>query len=151
MNVGITCEEGEGAVMVEKLDTFRKMMPYTLNLLVFPHQNKHAWFDRNNCTTFDELVEHRRKTVHIMDFATVNRLVEDKYAMRLDVKEEAEKVHPVYKFLKKQIDKEFLQHDRSTFFFVNPWATNMDVLEGAPLNYLKKHIDTVLMGWEEEL
>lgn len=151
MNIGITCEEGEGAQMVEKLNTFRKLMPYTLNLLVFPHQKKHAWFDRENCTTFDELIAHRRKTLHIMDFATVNRLVEDEYAMRLDVVKEEAKVHPVFKFLKKQIDMEFLVHDRSTFFFVNPWATSMDVLQGAPLSYLKKHIDSVLMGWENEL
>lgn len=155
MNIGITCDPGEDVVMGQKLTEFRKLMPYTLNLLVFPHIKKHKWFDtedwKNNCTTFDELIKTKRETLHIMDLARVNRLVEDRHAMRLDVEEEEAKVHPVWKFLKKQVGKDFIDHDKSTFFFVNPVATSMDVLVGAPLPYLKKHIDEVLMGWENEL
>lgn len=155
MNIGITCEPGEDVVMADKLTEFRKLMPYTLNLLVFPHIKKHQWFDtedwKHNCTTFDELIKTKRKTLHIMDLVRVNRLIEDRHAMRLNVEEQEREVHPVWKFLKKQVGKDFIDHDKSTFFFVNPVATSMDVLVGAPLKYLKKHIDEVLMGWEEEL
>ena len=119
MNIGITCEPGEDVVMADKLTEFRKLMPYTLNLLVFPHIKKHQWFDtedwKHNCTTFDELIKTKRKTLHIMDLVRVNRLIEDRHAMRLNVEEQEREVHPVWKFLKKQVGKDFIDHGKPIF------------------------------------
>jgi hypothetical protein len=134
-NIGITCGPGEDESLARQIDQLRKVMPYTVELLIFPFILSDSIHNKNDCKAMDKIISTRRKKLHIMDMVEVN----------------GEDGHDVFKFLKKMMGKQELKEDRATFFFVNPVATRIDVLEGAQFSMLKKHIKDHLMGWEDDL
>jgi glutathione peroxidase-family protein len=134
-NIGITCGPGEDESLARKIDQLRKVMPYTVELLIFPFSLSDTIHNKNDCKSMDKIISTRRKRLHIMDMVEVN----------------GEGGHDVFKFLKKMMGTQELKEDRTTFFFVNPVATRIDVLEGASFSMLKKHIKDHLMGWEDDL
>lgn len=134
INIGITCEPGEGEVLASRIDQFRKVMPKTLELLVFPFdltegQNLKA----TDCASFDPLLKTVRKTLHIMELANIN----------------GPDTQPVFKYLKEKFDLDDMYVDRTSFFFVNPEGTQIDLLEGQSFGRLKHHVKEHLNKWEE--
>jgi len=109
-------------------------MPYTLNLLVFPFSLSPD-LKKTDCKSFKIILEKVRKNLHIMDLVEIN----------------GPDTHEVFKFLKGKVGIEEMKEDRTTFFFVNPVATRIDIMEGVGFSTLKKHIKDHLMGWEEDL
>ena len=83
----------------------------------------------------DKIISSRRRQLHIMDMIEIN----------------GDGSNDVFKFLKKMTDKAEIKEDLATFFFINPVATRIDILEGAQLSTLKSHIRNHLIGWEEDL
>lgn len=157
ITIGISCQEGEEEILASKLEEFRKTMPYTLKLLAFPFFLDPSMTKCPGKKDYPILVSKKRKNLHIMDFAKINTAIRPADYVEDEDEEDCgdlfdeNSVHPVFRFLKKHMKKDRLKDDRTTFFFINPVASRMDVLEGAPLSYLKKHIKEHLITWEDEL
>lgn len=136
INIGITCQPEEGEILASKIEQFRKVMPYTLELLIFPFSltggDEENAIKQSDCASFDPILKTVRKNVHIMEMTKIN----------------GPDAHPVFKFLKKKAEIDNLREDLTSFFFVNPMGTQIDVLEGQTYSKLKQHIDTYLNKWE---
>ena len=131
----ITCAPGEDEMLATNIDQLRKMMPKTVELLIFPFSLSNSIKNKNDCKSMDKIISSRRRQLHIMDMIEIN----------------GDGSNDVFKFLKKMTDKAEIKEDLATFFFINPVATRIDILEGAQLSTLKSHIRNHLIGWEEDL
>ena len=111
-------------------------MPYTVELFIFPFSLNDDMKTSQDCKSMNKAISKKAKNLHIMDMITLN----------------GDGSHDVFKHLKKIMGKkDDFKEDRSTFFFVNPVASRIDVLEGAQLSTLRKHVKGHLNGWEDEM
>lgn len=135
VNIGMRCIPGEDEIFANKIKQFRKAVPYTVEILVFPFSLSETVQTKDDCKHTKEMISQRHKKVHIMDIVKIN----------------GPDTHQVFKFLKDKTELRQMKEDRTTFFFVNHVATTIDVLEGAGLITVKKHIKERLIGWEDDL
>jgi len=134
INIGITCEPGEGELLASRIDQFRKVMPNTLELLVFPFDlTEEQNLKETECASFDHILKTVRKTLHIMELTNIN----------------GPNTHPVFKYLKEKFGIDEMSANQSSFFFVNPEGTQIDLLEGQSFSRLKHHVKNHLNKWEE--
>lgn len=137
VNIGMTCNSMEDKKFASNIEKFRKLMPYTLKLIVFPFQmSSSSSVDSSQCLSSVKSILKEvppRKNVHIMEIVDIN----------------GPDIHPVYKYLKDSAKIETMKSDVTTFFFVNPMGTKIDVLIGQTYGKVKEHVNRYLKYWEE--
>ena len=109
-----------------------KIMPYSLNIVLFPFEIPSIDYDDEDCSDFEDLIEKASK----------NKLFKNKlFFMEEAIINGSERgVHPVYEFLKRKMNEPKLMDDHATFFFVNGEGTKIEMLQGASFVSLRDHI-----------
>lgn len=131
----MSCEEGEREKLARDFKRLLKITPkQSIEFVVFPIVSND---ERNGkeCADFSEVFTTaggKSGNVHMMETANVN----------------GPDTHPVYQYLKDVVGLEELMNDLSTLMFVNPMASQIDVLEGQSYDKVKKYSTEHLQTWE---
>jgi len=143
-------------------ETLFKVMPYSLNVIVFPflHPNidydgtKRGAADKTDDDNDDEDEDEDDKRYNcdkfeamLQSYATNPKLKNKLFIMEelkmindpvgFDASKDTSDVHPVYQYLKSQLKINHLPTNHGTFFFVNPEGDRIDVLQEAPFQDVK--------------
>lgn len=131
-NVGKVCgdntEDIEGVIYAMK--NLFHVMPYSLNVLLFPFQPKGINNVNADCTKFNQAIEN----------ATHDEELKNKLFIMEEAILNGENAHPVYKYLKQKTELEPMAESHSTFFFVGGEGTRIDLFQGASFGQLRGHI-----------
>jgi len=130
-NVGRICESKEDIEFVTTaMKSLFKIMPYSLNIVLFPHKIPSIAYDGINCEEYDSVIAaasadpELKEKLYIMEDAVLN----------------GPDAHPVYEYLKKSVDLEPMLETHSTFFFVSGEGNKVDLFQGASFSQLRGHI-----------
>ena len=107
-----------------------KIMPYSLNILLFPFQIPSIDYKNEDCGGFDAAIAK----------ASDNELFKNKLFFMEEASLNGPYVHPVYEFLKRKTNQPELMESHATFYFVNGEGTKIEVLQGASFGTLRTHI-----------
>lgn len=130
-NVGKLCDTNADIEnVIIAMNSLFKVMPYSLNIMLFPFKPSQVGYEGKDCSAFEEYVKKAS--------------LDPKLKKKLFIMEEAElngpDTHSVYEYLKSKSDLEPMADTHSTFFFVSGEGNRIDLFQAASFSQLRGHI-----------
>lgn len=130
-NIGKICDDSRDIEQtVVAMQSLFKIMPYSLNILLFPFKIPSIKYEDEDCSNFENILAEASK----------NELFKDKLFFMEEAALNGPYVHPVYEFLKRKTDQPELMETHATFYFLNGEGTKLEVLQGASFGTLRNYI-----------
>lgn len=130
-NIGKLCETNEDInQVIMAMSNLFNVMPYSLNIVIFPFQPPGVSYLSANCDKFDEAVK----------IASTDKKLKSKLFIMETAELNGADTHPVYKYLKEKAELEPMLDTHSSFFFVNGEGTKIDLFQAASFTQLRGHI-----------
>jgi len=114
-----------------KIEQIRKLSPFAIEIIGFPHEDPEIDYDKEDCTVFDEVTKEPR-SIHVMETIKIN----------------GPDTHPVFKYLKETAGMDTLDYDMASFFVLSAGGDKLEVHYGSTLPTFMAFLRTRLQDYE---
>ena len=130
-NIGKLCDTNVDIEhVITAMQSLFKVMPYSLNIMLFPFKIPSIDYEGQDCSKFDNYVKE----------STLNPALKEKLFIMEEAELNGPNTHSVYEYLKAKSDLEPMADTHSTFFFVSGEGNRIDLFQAASFAQLRSHI-----------